>query len=102
MSVTDEGSDEGMALIAKFRKMGEAMGLDGKSLTQFIKEEHERQVEEKKNGKPRKKNVKPKEKNVNGKRKRRTDRARKATNQQGVGTCEIASGSRAWPSGTWG
>ena len=39
MSVADEGGDDSMALISKFRAMGEAMGLDGKSLTQFIQEE---------------------------------------------------------------
>ena len=53
MSVADEGRDEGMTLITKFRAMGEAMGLKGDSLTQYVqnnvekqaeREEHERQV----------------------------------------------------------
>ena len=36
MSVADEGRDEGMTLIIKFRAMGEAMGLKGESLTQYV------------------------------------------------------------------
>ena len=50
MSVADEGRDEGMTLITKFRAMGEEMGLKGDSLTQYVqnnvekREERERQA----------------------------------------------------------
>ena len=74
MSVADEGRDEGMTLITKFRTMGEAMGLKGDSLTQYVQTNVERHAKEKnvkqhakeKNVKQhaKEKNVRLKEKNV--------------------------------------